>query len=138
MNKTADCIIFYRQKDKARVTFMQLRSCNNVFQVRIKTNKLRQLIAWCEDHVHCRRSLLLQVILMLFGPTGRKSKCSRINIFIVTKYFGEVFDGHCNNMCDNCSFKDRVSTKDYTSYTKQILNIGKNLCCLPVNHTSTV
>lgn len=64
---------------------------------------LRQVIAFCENKIDCRRSQVLS-------------------------YFGETFDkSNCNRTCDNCERNTEVTTVDRTNYALKALKLASEI-----------
>lgn len=104
--RNADTIIYYSYSDKARLEWLIRKevegpTARDPIVVDANVEKLRSMVAYCEDTVTCRRVQTLA-------------------------YLGESFDpSKCNEFCDNC--RDRATTptttEDVTIVAKHICNI---------------
>lgn len=102
----SDCIMFYSMKD-AR-TLQGLIKKDRDLDAQSKenhTHKLKQVIQYCENHIDCRRQLVLQ-------------------------YFNERFERkECLKQCDNCQELDNVevTVKDMTKLAHACVSLVKEI-----------
>jgi bloom syndrome protein len=110
----SDCILFYSHKDAVMLLSLINR---DDFSREVRANhvqKLRDVVAYCENEHECRKKQLLN-------------------------YFGETFDvRHCRNTCDNCRNRNLVSTsataehpqrewKDVTARAREIIELTRSI-----------
>eukprot|EP00842_Homolaphlyctis_polyrhiza_P005313 jgi/Hompol1/5783/HPOL_002061-RA len=102
--KDSVCILYYSYRDKATIDFLIDAGEGNADQKERQRSNLRQIIAYCENLVDCRRQQVLA-------------------------YFGEHFNrASCKATCDNCK-RDTSGdvTKDVTDIAKSIVRLVRTL-----------
>lgn len=110
----SECILFYSLKDAVMLLSLINR---DDFSREVRANhvqKLRDVVAYCENEHECRKKQLLN-------------------------YFGETFDvRNCRNTCDNCKRRNLVSTdatvehpqrewKDVTARAREIIELVQSI-----------
>jgi RecQ family ATP-dependent DNA helicase len=93
------CILFYSYKDKSTIDFLIDKGEGSKEQKDRQRSNLRQVIAYCENKLDCRRQLVLS-------------------------YFGEKFNpDNCHKTCDNCLNNVQANYEDISSYVKSIIQL---------------
>lgn len=109
------CITFYSLSDIRTLQKMIQRDRNLDKENKLRQlDKLKEVMQYCDDKIHCRRNMVLS-------------------------YFGETFDPkNCHNNCDNCSRKEnsqstltgentyhgiKQENKNITSIAKDIIDL---------------
>ncbi|XP_076578234.1 ATP-dependent DNA helicase Q1 isoform X2 [Chaetodon auriga] len=88
----ADCIVYFGFSDIFRISTM-------VVMENVGQQKLRQIVAYCQNIDRCRRSLM-------------------------AVHFDEVWDDEgCNQMCDTCRHVKDFTTVDITQHARQVVEI---------------
>ncbi|XP_070848672.1 ATP-dependent DNA helicase Q1-like [Chaetodon trifascialis] len=88
----ADCIVYFGFSDIFRISTM-------VVMENVGQQKLRQIVAYCQNIDRCRRSLM-------------------------AVHFDEVWDDEgCNQMCDTCRHVNDFTTVDITQHARQVVEI---------------
>ena len=96
---TSDCILYYNYGDTKTTEILIKRGDGSAAQKQRQTDNMRQMLAFCDNKVDCRRQTILH-------------------------YFGEVFDPvDCNKTCDNCLNKNNFTKQDVTEIAKACLSI---------------
>lgn len=100
--KQSDCIMLYSPADARSIQGMIQRDKELTYEgKRNHTEKLQQVVQYCNNHIECRRKQVLH-------------------------YFNENFDLNlCNRQCDNCKYKhlNTVVEKDCTEHSRDIIKL---------------
>ncbi|KAI8917745.1 P-loop containing nucleoside triphosphate hydrolase protein [Powellomyces hirtus] len=95
--KESMCILYYSYGDKVTIEGMIQKGEGNAQQKERQRNNLRQMVAYCENKIDCRRQQVLA-------------------------YFAERFDPRaCNRTCDNCKRATRGITRDIRGEVRDII-----------------
>ncbi|KAJ3017890.1 ATP-dependent DNA helicase sgs1 [Thoreauomyces humboldtii] len=97
--KESMCILYYAYQDKITVEGLIQKGEGSWEQKERQRNSLRQMVAFCENTLDCRRQQVLA-------------------------YFAEKFDrAKCNRTCDNCKRDLKGITKDVRQEVKDIISL---------------
>ncbi|KAI8802231.1 P-loop containing nucleoside triphosphate hydrolase protein [Cladochytrium replicatum] len=97
--KVSTCILYYAYRDKWTIDNLIDIGEGRADQKERQRNNLRQVLAFCENQIDCRRQQVLA-------------------------YFGENFDkADCKETCDNCRKKLSSTKRDITHNVRQIVEL---------------
>ncbi|KAI8589607.1 P-loop containing nucleoside triphosphate hydrolase protein [Geranomyces variabilis] len=97
------CILYYHYGDKVSIEGLISKGEGSYEQKERQRNNLRQMVAYCENLIDCRRQQVLA-------------------------YFAERFDkANCNRTCDNCKRNVKGITRDVRAEVKDIIELVKSL-----------
>lgn len=89
-----------------------------LFQNQRQRSNLRQMIAYCENQIECRRHLILEVCI-------QHSLFDFRRLTFCLQYFGESFPkSQCHRTCDNCQNDLSSVEKDVTQEAQWIVELG--------------
>ncbi|KAI8819999.1 P-loop containing nucleoside triphosphate hydrolase protein [Fimicolochytrium jonesii] len=101
--KESMCIMYYSYRDKTMIDTMIQKGEGSHEQKERQRNNLRQMVAYCENKIDCRRQQVLA-------------------------YFSEKFDrANCHRTCDNCRRNAKGITKDVRQETMDIIELVRSV-----------
>ena len=95
----SDCLLYFNYGDTKTVELLIKRGEGSHQQKQRQYDNLRQMVAYCDNKMECRRKVILH-------------------------YFGEQFDQQeCKGTCDNCKTTNNYVKQDVSAIAKDCLNI---------------
>ncbi|KAJ3145156.1 ATP-dependent DNA helicase sgs1 [Geranomyces michiganensis] len=120
------CILYYSYGDKVSIEGLIKKGEGSFEQKERQRNNLRQMVAYCENLIDCRRQQVLAVLEQV--PVRLAGSRNFAYVGTPSQYFAERFDkANCHRTCDNCKRNVKGITRDVRAEVRDIIELVKSL-----------